>query len=193
MGSSPVFTPACAAEPSFDCSKARKGAEGIVCTDDELAALDQKLSEVYATALKMYKESALESEVKLLKAEQRGWIKGRDECWKAQNERDCVEFDYRSRIAELQAGFGLAPSNGPVFYVCDGNPANEVVATFFETNPPTARLERGDSQVIAYLTPSGSGAKYEGRNVTFWSKGKEAAVTWGWNTEEMRCLERQAR
>jgi membrane-bound inhibitor of C-type lysozyme len=72
----------------------------------------------------------------------------------------------------------LVPAKGPVFFACENNPANEVVATFFETDPPTARLERGDRTVTLWLVPAGSGSKYEGPNVEFWTKGKEARVTW---------------
>jgi membrane-bound inhibitor of C-type lysozyme len=70
------------------------------------------------------------------------------------------------------------PAKGPVFFACEDNPANEIVATFFETDPPTARLERGDKTVTAWLVPAGSGSKYEGQNVELWTKGKEATVTW---------------
>ena len=72
-----------------------------------------------------------------------------------------------------------------MFFECENNPANEVVATFFDTDPPAVRLERGDRTIIAWLVPSGSGAKYEGRNVTFWSKGSDTLVTW--LGTEMKC------
>jgi len=39
---------------------------------------------------------------KALKAEQRGWVKGRDDCWKRSDVRGCVAGEYRSRIAELK-------------------------------------------------------------------------------------------
>ncbi len=66
--------------------------------------------------------------------------------------------------------------------------ANEVVATFFETDPPAARLERGDQTVTAWLVPAASGAKYEGRNVELWTKGPEASVTW--LDERLKCVSR---
>ena len=105
--------------------------------------------------------------------------------WQAKNVRECVEGQYKQRISELQALMRLVPPKGPVFFTCQGNPANEVVATFFETDPPTARLERGDKTVTAWLVPAGSGSKYEGQNVEFWSKGKDAMVTW--LGTELRC------
>ncbi len=179
--------------PAFDCTKAQGEVETLICKDEALAALDRKLDEVYKAAL----AKARDDVPQLLKTEQRGWVKGRNECWKAKDGthltaswqakdvRECVEGSYRMRTSELQATMRLVPPKGPVFFACENNPANEVVATFFETDPPTARLERGDRSVTVWLVPAGSGAKYEGQNVEFWSKGKEAAVTW--LDEKLKC------
>ncbi len=182
--------------PAFDCAKADGEVEELICKDERLAALDRKLDEVYKAA----KAKARDDMPQYLRVEQRGWIKGRNECWKAQgdgnavfftaswpaaNVRECVEGNYRLRISELQALWQLAPAKGPVFYACENNPANEVVATFFETDPPTARLERGDRTATAWLVPAGSGSKYEGQNVEFWTKGDGAQVTW--LDEELEC------
>jgi membrane-bound inhibitor of C-type lysozyme len=71
--------------------------------------------------------------------------------------------------------------------MCDDQPANEVVATFFETDPPSLIAERGDQVSFMVLQPSGSGSKYQGRNETFWEKSGEAMVTWGYDSPEMRC------
>jgi len=59
-------------------------------------------------------------------------------------------------------------------------------ATFYqETDPPSAVLTNGDDQVIAFIEPSGSGAKYTAANVEFWEHHGEATVTWF--GAEMRC------
>lgn len=42
------------------------------------------------------------SEQKMLKAEQRGWIKGRNDCWRSDDMRGCVAGEYRLRINELK-------------------------------------------------------------------------------------------
>jgi uncharacterized protein len=109
----------------------------------------------------------------------KGWIKGRNECWKASDWRECVKNEYEHRIVELQAWYRLVPTNGPVSFICDGNPANEVVVTFFRTEPQTLIAEHGDSVSLMYLQPSGSGSKYQGRNETFWEHQGEATITLG--------------
>jgi len=171
--------------PSFDCAGVEPGSiEGLVCGDDGLSALDRTLAEVYGEASK----KAVNEHPPMLKAEQRGWIKGRDECWKSEDVVTCVEDAYRLRIAELQARYRLVEPHGPVFYQCGGQPSNEVVATFFDTDPPTVIVERGDASSLMYRQPSASGAKYQGRNESFWEHHGEATVTWGYDGPELRCV-----
>ncbi|MGA8018861.1 MAG: lysozyme inhibitor LprI family protein [Desulfobacterales bacterium] len=92
---------AVAAGPSFDCSKAAGSIEQMICKDDVLSTMDHKMAEVYAAATK----KAVNEHPPLLKAEQRGWIKGRNDCWESEDERKCAEESYRRRIAELQARY----------------------------------------------------------------------------------------
>jgi len=175
--------------PSFDCTKAEAGGiEAMVCDDVDLAALDRRLAGVYREA----SERAVNEHPPVLKAEQRGWIKGRDDCWKSEDVRGCVSEAYRLRTAELQARYRLVDFNGPVFYACDGDPRNEVIATFFETDPPTLIAERGDSVSLMYLQPAASGSRYQGRNETLWVKGSEALITWGFEAPRMRCTQASA-
>ena len=37
-----------------------------------------------------------------LKAVQRGWVKGRNECWKSTDPISCIKGEYQLRINELQ-------------------------------------------------------------------------------------------
>jgi len=73
-----LFTGTVFAEcPSFDCGKVKAGSiEEMVCKDDKLGALDRKLAAVYGAASK----KAVNEHPPVLKAEQRGWIKGRNDC-----------------------------------------------------------------------------------------------------------------
>jgi uncharacterized protein len=188
VGGACLATAAMAEGPSFSCDKVEAGSvEEMICRDSDLSKLDRTLSDVYEAA----SQKAKNEHPPVLKAEQRGWIKGRDECWKSNDTRKCAEEEYRRRIAELQARYRLVPGRGPVTYACDGNAANQVVVTFFETAPPTMIAERGDSVSLMYLQPGASGAKYQGRNETFWEKAGEALVTWGYGAPEMRCRKTQ--
>ena len=170
--------------PSYNCDKVEADSiEEMICKDGELSSLDRKLSRVYADAAR----KATNEHPPVLKAEQRGWIKGRNDCWKADDERACVQSAYQSRIAELEARYRLVADSGPVRFVCEENPANEVIVTFFQTDPPTLIAERGDSVSLMYLQPSASGTKYQGRNEIFWEHQGEASITWGYGAPQMRC------
>lgn len=173
-----------AQSPSFSCDRVPTGSiEEMICTDSGLSSLDRKLTDIYSEASR----KAVNENPPLLQAEQRGWIKGRDECWKSDDKRGCVEGEYQRRIAELQAQHRLVPSIGPVTFACDGDPRNEVIATFFQTDPSTMIAKRGESVSLMYIQPSGSGARYQGRNESFWEHQGEALVTWGHGAPEMRC------
>jgi uncharacterized protein len=173
-----------AQSPSFSCDKVEPGSIAeMICEDKDLSALDRKLSKTYAQA----SEKAANEHPPMLKAEQRGWIKGRDECWKSDDKRQCVEGEYKHRIAELQARYRLVPGKGPIIYLCDNDPRNEVIVTFFETDPQSLIAEHGDSVSFMDIQPSGSGAKYQGRNETFWEHHDEASITWGFGAPQMKC------
>ena len=177
-----------AAGPSFDCGKVEAGSvEELVCRDAGLAAADLKLAEVYAQAL----EQAGNERPPVLKAPQRGWIKGRDECWKTDDRRACVADAYRLRTAELQARYRLLPPTGAATYLCGDQPGNEVTATFFATDPPTAIAERGDQVSLMYQQPAASGARYQGPNETLWEHQGEARSPGATAAPEMRCQVRR--
>lgn len=180
----PLGSIAHATSPSFDCSKVKADSiEAMICHDDTLAALDRKMAEVYAEAT----NKAVNEHPPTLKAEQRGWIKGRNDCWKADDQRSCVENEYKQRIAALQATYRLVPIAGQGRYVCNNQPANEVIATYFDTDPPTAVAEYGDQTSLLYQQPAASGTKYQGRNETVWEHQGEAKITWGYGSPEMSC------
>ncbi|MCU0256120.1 MAG: MliC family protein [Vicinamibacterales bacterium] len=189
-----------AQKPTFDCAKAQGEVEQLICSDAGLAAADRKLDEVYKAAVAKAKGTLLNQ----LRTEQRGWVKGRNDCWKTSANapafltaswqvstvRDCVDGQYRLRTSELQALWRLLPPK-TVTFACEDNPANAIVADFFDSDPPSARLERGDTTVTVWLVPAASGAKYEGQNVTFWTKGTEATASWlrvhTGETEQLKC------
>lgn len=170
--------------PSFACTGVEAGSiEEMICNDNGLASLDRTLSDVY----KQSAAKATNEHPPVLAAEQRGWLKGRNECWKSDDQQTCVREAYQQRIAELQARYQLVPATGPFAFMCNKQPANEIIVTYFETEPRTLIAERGDSVSLMYIQPSGSGAKYQGRNESFWEHQGEATVTWGYDEPEMLC------
>lgn len=170
--------------PSFDChAKDLASAARLVCQDPALAALDRQLDQVYAQA----RAQATNEQPPVLQASQRGWVKGRDDCWKAPDLRACVEAAYRERIVELQARYRLVPMRGPFHWACEGQQAHELTVTFFATEPASLIAERGDQSALMTQLPAASGTHYEGPNESFWEHQGEARVRWGFGAPEMRC------
>lgn len=174
-----------AESPAFDCAKASGEIETLICEAADLAALDQELAAVYTASLQKLKGAADEkAPEKSLKAHQRGWIKGRNDCRKAENKLGCTENAYRTRTAELQVRYGLVPGSEPTFFVCNRNRADEIVATYYRTDPEVVRLERGDSQIIALQARAASGVRYVADSgIVFWGHHGEALVEWPQGTK----------
>jgi uncharacterized protein/heat shock protein HslJ len=163
------------ASPSFDCSKAAGEVEQLICRDQPLAKLDQELSEVYAGAL----ENIPATEHATTRAMQRGWIKGRNDCWKAEDVKNCVEASYHTRIVELQITGGLLVVPDYTSFICNQQQGKPFTTVFYnQTNPPSAVLTWGSDQVITFIQPSGSGARYAAPGVEFWSHQGEAKIDW---------------
>lgn len=175
--------------PSFDCDEAVGTVEELICADAELAALDRRLDTLWQEALRAMDDGDMpEADQAAVRAGQRGWIEGRNDCWKADDVRDCVLWMYRMRLPRLEADYGLAPGGEPTFWACAGNPANEFVLTFFQTDPPSVRVERGDRQETMVAVPAASGARYTGtfgREV--WVKGDEGTFIWP-QGDTLRCV-----
>lgn len=180
------FTVAAAAQgPAFDCAKAQGAAEKLICSDAALAARDRQLDAAYKAAL----AKANGKLAATLRTEQRGWVKGRNECWKANQQTwitaswtvdsvpGCVEAQYRLRTSELQAVWQLLPAK-KVSYLCQNNPANEVLASFVVSDPPTIRLERGDRTKTLWQVGPLEAGRYEGQNVSLVHQGGAIAVSW---------------
>ena len=173
-----LVSPCHGASPSFDCAKANNDMEDLICADDGLATLDQLMAEAYTVARKNYPTS----ETKTLKAEQRDWIEDRNDCWNTDDKHACATYAYRSRITELELTSGTLVVPEPVYYRCDGGPYDYLTAIFYRnTAMPAVVLtlswvEGHDGQIIAFLQPDGSGARYSDGNSAFWEHHSEATL-----------------
>lgn len=171
-----------AAKPTYKCEKLENSIEEMICKDNKLAELDQKVQSEYEHALLTLPKS----ELKTLKAVQRGWIKGRNDCWKAEDKPKCILDNYNIRITELQIQAGSIMVPKASVFEC-GN--KQILTAYFYNNTqlPTAVLNFGDERINAYQAVSASGVKYDGRNVGIWNKGDEATLTW--YDKEFNCKE----
>ena len=176
---------AIAASPAFECQKADGEVEKMICKDESLAALDVQLSHLFQMA-KAEKQS--EERSKEMLAMQRGWIKGRNDCWKSDDKHECIIDNYVSRIHELYSEYPKLKSDnqsgslGPYQVKC---PSLKSVAPMEITyingvDDGYAYLTWGDRALVLKHAQSGSGTKYsrtyEDQEYVFWSKGADALL-----------------
>lgn len=91
-------TPSQNTKPSFDCAKASTNAEKLVCSDDELARLDNELANAYKNA----RNSLDNASKKQLTNEQKSWLKTYNQC----DDKPCVLHNLQIRIKTLQGYVG---------------------------------------------------------------------------------------
>jgi uncharacterized protein len=168
--SAPVPPPIGPVTPSFDCAKAGSEAEKTVCADYALADLDNRLAEVYAAEL------AKPGASKELAAYQRGWVKERDDCWKADDKRLCVEEAYRTRIAYLQINSPDVMAATAVEFKCNDNSKPFSMAYYNDYDDQPAVITLGNDQAIIFPQPAASGSKYGREGISFWEHQGKAAV-----------------
>jgi uncharacterized protein len=99
MQAAPTPAAKTAAKPSFDCAKASTGAERLICSDPDLAALDVKLMADYRDLISDNHPGAACPECKAKNvAGQRAWIRNvRNACSSAA----CMGAAYKKRIRDI--------------------------------------------------------------------------------------------
>lgn len=161
--------------------------EGLTCRRAGLATLDLRL----AQALSAARRQAARKERVQLDAEQQGWLRGRNDCWKAGTGDDaraaCIADSYRQRLVEVQTRYRLVPVQASVRWRCDDG--SELVTRFYAaTDPPSLVAQRAGQRSLMKLQPAASGARYAGPNESFWEHQGEARITWGRQVHETRCV-----
>lgn len=78
---------------SFDCAKARTGAEKLICSDSLVSALDNALDEEY----ELVSTTNSDEENISLKTQQKAWLATRNKCPDA----SCLQRAYETRIKQL--------------------------------------------------------------------------------------------
>lgn len=175
----PVETPVPASTtngPSFDCAKAALPAEKAICASPQLAALDRELAATYGDTLR----TAAAAQQTRQRDAQKHWLAQRNACGTAADTPVCLTEIYRRRLVELQIQSGRIAAPTPSAYRCKGHEDQPVLAAFYPTTDPSAvMLTWRERRALAFVAPSGSGARYAGEGVEFWEHQGEIRVAWG--------------
>lgn len=165
--------------PSFECGEATSEAEKLVCADPDLWALDWRLEERFRGAVRAIEGAGgdREADEAELRSAQLQWVGERDDCMTGDDPSACVRAAYLRREAQLVALYLLETPSSIVTWSCGGDPGEEIVTYFYDTEQPGVRIERADTSEAGVLVPSGSGSRYTtSRGAELWVRGGEA--TW---------------
>jgi len=172
-------------DPSFDCDKAEKHAEKLICGDNGLAALDREVARLYKIA-----SDALNAtpEFEDLLVGQRKWLAERNTCFDA----ECLAEMHVRRVHQLRQSFSAARkmenasrSAGPYVLRCDG--LNALVGvTVITTTPAYAHVEWRDSYVVMKKMPP-PGVQYETSYASLRAKGNNAWLKLPTGSTEFTC------
>jgi len=129
---------AVAANPSFPCTGALTPTEKVVCSDQDLAALDRALAAAYKNkfdGLPVESGNALEEVVRSLVITQKAWLAHRNACG---TDRSCIRKAYVTRTAALTAS--VDAKDVPCRDVVGAEQAavyvQQCIAVASETHPP---------------------------------------------------------
>lgn len=165
--------------PCDDCSEADTSIERLIRGNPELAGLERQLAATYQAAMAVHREAGNADRARRLEERQAQWEAELDECVSTANPVDCVRNRYELRVARLQVEYGMVPAERRVVYRCDGDPEVRVAATYFATDRPTVRLQRGERSVVAGLVRLRSGSRYlADGGVSFQTEGDAATIEW---------------
>ncbi len=169
------------AVPSPDCSRTHDPTGQLLCADPALRAQLSKEQELYAAALDQLppaqRSSQQEREV--------AWQHEQDACVSAPDPPRCLADQLSRRLVELQIALKRVPVFAAASYRCDAPGAAPLFASYYRTEPPAVRLKYQDQQMIAFIAPAASGARYLGDGVEFWEHQGIARFTW--HARQMSC------
>ncbi|MFV1871955.1 MAG: hypothetical protein ACMZ64_01340 [Oleiphilus sp.] len=163
--------------------RADKPLEQFICQTPELLEQAKSMAKVLQTVI----EKVAKVQTEKLHDEQRLWLIERDACRENADLPACLMSSYETRIAALQVKYQLVNTHGPVFYVCDGGPSDEVTIRFFPTTPPSLIAERAGQSAFLLQTQLDGGFQYQGDDIQFLEQQSEAIIRWGSDAPQMSC------
>ncbi len=158
--------------PTFDCQKATYKAETLICEKSELANLDRHMAIVYKDSLRVVKglDVNSKSELRRLKAMQRGWVKGRNDCWKDRNLYSCIEHNYKYRISYLQTKWELLKPHETYGLICEKSRAEIVINSYKTSYYNSIKAEYGDKSFVLIESKTKNEYIGDGKAITIDSK-----------------------
>ena len=164
--------------------------ENLICQDPELSRLDRLLGEVLSTS-PGDATTAEENRVQLVAAQQ-SWREARNECWRAEDPRNCALSQYEKRIVELRVGLGqVTPVQQSQFFCgVSGSAPERLSLSFYRADVPAVVAEFRGERLLLIGERSPSERAYRADNLTLTRGQGEVTLEWRERAQAMRCVGR---
>jgi uncharacterized protein len=167
-----LLTPAANTAPA-DCAAQSDAINRVICADPALASEEAQMQELYAGALKLSPPQRTAQQ-----ARQAAWLRERAGCASDPQTHACVAAQLDRRIVELKIVLAQTQAFATVTYLCEGEDPIPVHAAYYRSDPPAVRLTFSDHDLVAFVAPSASGARYTGEGVEIWEHQGIARLRW---------------
>lgn len=175
--------------PSYNCEqKNLSSVEVLICNNSLLAAKDLALHERYKQLTTTVTDDAF---ARYVKVTQRGWIKGRNECWKSEPVDVCVNNEYAARMAKLDTLFRHYHEAPVVKLSCDTEPQVHYWFRRYNTDPLTATVSSEGASWLLYretAEDSPSSEEYRGPDASLTVASNMYKLTLPETEVPLRCV-----
>lgn len=154
-----------AADPSFDCAKARAASEKAVCDSETLAWQDRQLTRLYGDV----RRELPPGQVDRLKADQRAWLKRRNRCG---GRFECLQQIYASRIKTISV---LVPW---------GSTTGEWMVQRAGVGGGASFVQHSDGSLAALFETVATGVRTTPSCVIEFDRAEAAGKGWAWSDRD---------
>ncbi|BBY20950.1 MliC family protein [Mycobacterium stomatepiae] len=165
---------------AVDCTKPANAAQQPICTDSHLFDLERQLGDAYRRAL-----ARPGTDQSAVAAAQTSWASGRDDCARNADVHTCVLQAYQTRLVQLAIADPATAAPPVVTYRCPATSGPLTAQFYNQFDPQTAVLDWKGTQLILFILPSGSGARYGRQGSEYWEH--QGQVTLDFNGTKFVC------
>jgi uncharacterized protein len=168
--------PAGTTAPALDCTKP-SGVQQLVCGDAQLTDLDRRLQTAYQQAL-----ARPGADSTGLTTAQNDWVALLAGCAQNADARTCVLEAYQTRLVQLAIADPATVAPPVVTYNCPAGSGPLTAQFYNQFDPQTAVLNWKGTQMILFIQPAASGARYGRRGSEYWEHQGEVKLDLGGTT-----------
>lgn len=147
----------------LDCAGPSTDTERLVCGNAQLIDLDHRLQTAYQQAL-----ATAGTDTTALTTAQNSWATQRDACAHHTNPSTCLQEAYQTRLLQLAIADPATTVPPVVDYRCSPEYSPLTAQFYNQFDPPSAVLNWKGDQLILFVHPSGSGARYGRQSLGHW-------------------------